>query len=300
MAGQVYIGVSGWRYAPWRGNFYPRGLAQARELHHASRQFNSIELNGSFYSLQRPAFYAQWAAQTPPGFVFAVKGGRYITHMLKLRNAEAALANFFASGLFALGDKLGPILWQFPPNLGFHPEVFEAFLAVLPKTTAAAARIAQGRDQRLQGRELLEPLHRQRLRHAVEVRHASFADPAFIALLRKYKVAWVVADTPQPWPLYEDVTADFVYMRLHGATELYKSRYTGEQLDRWAACIDAWRHGRQPGDARLVSRKAPPAAASRDVYCYFDNTDKRHAPDNARELMARLGVRWGPEAGGTG
>ncbi|HZY18497.1 MAG TPA: DUF72 domain-containing protein [Ramlibacter sp.] len=298
MAGKVYIGVSGWRYEPWRGNFYPRGLAQARELHHASRQFNSIELNGSFYSLQRPASYAAWAEQTPPGFVFAVKGGRYITHMLKLRHAQAALGNFFASGLFALGPKLGPILWQFPPNLGFHPAVFEEFLSALPRTTAAAAKVALGRDHRLKGHELLEPQHRQRLRHAVEVRHPSFVDPAFIALLRRYQVAWVVADTPQPWPLYEDVTADFVYMRLHGATELYKSRYTGEQLDRWAACIDAWRRGGQPQDARLVSFEPPPAAGQRDVYCYFDNTDKLHAPDNARELMERLGLPLTPSAAG--
>ena len=299
MQGQVFIGVSGWRYEPWRGNFYPTGLTQAKELHHASRQFNSIELNGSFYSLQRPSSYAQWAAQTPPGFVFAVKGGRYITHMLKLRNAQAALGNFFASGLFALGDKLGPILWQFPPNFGFHADVFEAFLAALPTTTAAAAMVALQRVARLQGRELLEPQHRQRLRHAVEVRHASFVDPTFIALLRKYKVAWVVADTPQPWPLYEDVTADFVYMRLHGATELYKSRYTGEQLDRWAACIDDWRHGRQPADARLIAPgAAPAAAAARDVYCYFDNTDKLHAPDNARELMERLGMPLAPSPAG--
>jgi uncharacterized protein YecE (DUF72 family) len=298
MAGKVFIGVSGWRYTPWRGNFYPVGLAQARELHHASRHFNSIELNGSFYSLQRPAFYAQWAAQTPPGFVFAVKGGRYITHMLKLRNAQTALGNFFASGLFALADKLGPILWQFPPNLGFHPEVFEAFLAALPTTTDAAAAVAAGHDQRLEGRALLQPLHRQRLRHAVEVRHESFVDPAFIALLRRYKVAWVVADTPQPWPLFEDVTADFIYMRLHGSTELYKSRYTGAQLDRWAACIDAWRNGREPVDARRISPKAAPVRASRDVYCYFDNTDKLHAPDNARELMARLGLPLTPSAEG--
>jgi uncharacterized protein YecE (DUF72 family) len=298
MAGKVFIGVSGWRYTPWRGNFYPGGLAQARELQYASRHFNSIELNGSFYSLQRPAYYAAWAAETPPGFVFAVKGGRYITHMLKLRNAQAALGNFFASGLFALGDKLGPILWQFPPNLGFHADVFEAFLAALPMTTEAAAQVAARRDQRLKGRELLEPLHRQRLRHAVEVRHESFVDPAFIALLRKYKVAWVVADTPQPWPLFEDVTADFVYMRLHGSTELYKSRYTGEQLDRWAACIDAWRHGREPADARRIAPKAAPVRAARDVYCYFDNTDKLHAPDNARELMQRLGLPLTPSAAG--
>ena len=225
MTGKVYIGVSGWRYTPWRGNF-------------------------------------------------------------------------FASGLFALADKLGPILWQFPPNLRFNPDLFEAFFAALPKTTAAAANVAMRRDQRLKGRELLEPVHRQRLRHAVEVRHETFVDPAFITLLRKYRLAWVVADTPQPWPLYEDVTADFVYMRLHGATELYKSRYTGEQLDRWAACIDAWRRGREPQDARLISRERPARADPRDVYCYFDNTDKLHAPDNARELMEKLGLPLTPSGSG--
>jgi uncharacterized protein YecE (DUF72 family) len=295
MAGKVYIGVSGWRYEPWRGNFYPKGLAQARELWHAARHFNSIELNGSFYSLQRPSSYAMWAQQTPPGFVFAIKGGRFITHMRKLRNIEAAMGNFFASGLFALGDKLGPFLWQFPPQMRLDLALFEAFFAALPRTTAAAAKVALQHDHRLKGRQLLEPQHRQRLRHCVEVRHDSFVDPGFIALLRKYNVAWVVADTPNPWPLYEDVTADFVYVRLHGSTELYKSRYTPEQIADWAARIDAWRHGRQPEDARRISKKAPPKRATRDVYCYFDNTDKLHAPDNARELMAALGVAMAPE-----
>jgi uncharacterized protein YecE (DUF72 family) len=128
----------------------------------------------------------------------------------------------------------------------------------------------------------------------VEVRHASFVDPAFIALLRRHNVAWVVADTPEPWPLYEDVTADFIYMRLHGSTELYNSRYTPEEIARWAACIDAWRQGRQPADARLITKKAPPKQGARDVYCYFDNTDKLHAPDNAHELMAAVGLRWQP------
>jgi len=298
MAGKVFVGVSGWRYEPWRGNFYPRGLAQSRELGHAARHFNSIELNGSFYSLQRPSSYAMWAEQTPPGFVFAVKGGRFITHMLKLRNIEAAMGNFFASGLFALRDKLGPILWQFPPQMRFNPELFEAFFASLPKTTAAAAKVARQRDHRLKGRELLEPLHRQRLRHCVEVRHDSFVDPAFIELLRKYGIAWVVADTPNPWPLYEDVTADFVYMRLHGSTELYKSRYTPEQIADWAARIDAWRHGRQPAAARRISKMAPQKREARDVYCYFDNTDKLHAPDNARELMAALGLPLTPSTAG--
>jgi uncharacterized protein YecE (DUF72 family) len=296
MAGKVFIGVSGWRYIPWRGSFYPDGLAQARELWHAARHFNSIELNGSFYSLQRPSSYALWAAQTPPGFVFAVKGGRFITHMRKLRNIEAAMGNFFASGLFALGDKLGPILWQFPPQMRLNLDLFDAFFASLPRTTGAAAAVARQHDHRLKGRQMVDPQdERHRLRHAVEVRHETFVDPAFIALCRRRQVAWVVADIPEPWPIFEDVTADFVYLRLHGAEELYKSRYTPQQIERWAACIEAWRTGGQPSDARLISKRAPPKRAARDVYCYFDNTDKLHAPDNARELMQRLGMALEPD-----
>jgi uncharacterized protein YecE (DUF72 family) len=298
MAGTIRIGVSGWRYTPWRGNFYPEGLTQWRELQYAARIFPSIELNGSFYSLQRPSSYRMWADQTPPGFVFAVKGGRYITHMLKLRNAHIALANFLASGPFELGDKLGPILWQFPPQMRFHPEVFEAFFRLLPRTTGEAAVIARRHDGRLQGRVTTEPLVDRRLRHAVEVRHETFVDPAFVAMLRKYRIAWVVADTPRPWPLFEDVTADFIYMRLHGSTELYNSRYTSEELDRWARLMRDWSEGRQPADARLITPEPPEPLAARDVYCYFDNTDKLHAPDNARELMAKLGlpVPWQPES----
>jgi len=294
MAGKVLIGVSGWRYTPWRGHFYPPGLAQWRELQHASRVFNTLELNGSFYSLQRPSSYAMWAEHTPPGFVFAVKGSRYITHMLKLRNIDVALANFFASGLFELGEKLGPILWQFPPMMRFHPEVFEAFFAMLPNSTHDAAKIALQRDERLQGRESLAPGRNRRIRHAVEVRHDSFVTPEFIRLLRKYRIAWVVADTPKPWPLYEDVTSDFIYMRLHGSTELYNSRYTIEELERWARFIEAWRNGSEPEDARLICPVRARERGGRDVYCYFDNTDKRHAPVNARELMAMLDVTWKP------
>lgn len=292
--GGVYIGVSGWRYEGWRAHFYPAGLPQARELDWSSRIFNSLEINGSFYSLQRPSSYARWAAQTPPGFVFTVKAPRYITHMLRLRNAGAAMANFFASGLFALGDKLGPILWQFPPNLAFDPAVFEAFLEALPHDTTAAGRIARQRDERMHGRELLEPLAHRPLRHAVEVRHESFASAAFIALLRRHRVAWVVADTPLAWPKFEDLTADFTYLRLHGATELYNSRYPADDLAAWAARIRAWREGRQPADARLLSAEPPEPLPARDVFCFFDNTDKRHAPANARELMAGLGIEWAP------
>jgi uncharacterized protein YecE (DUF72 family) len=290
MPGRVHIGVSGWRYEPWRGHFYPRGLAQAKELQYAARVFNSLELNGSFYSLQRPSSYACWAEDTPPGFVFAIKGSRYITHMLKLRNIDAAMGNFFASGLFELGPKLGPFLWQFPPMMRFNADLFEEFFARLPKTTKAAAKIALQRDHRLQGRESLQPDANRRLRHCVEVRHESFVDPAFIALCRKYGVAWVVADTPKPWPLFEDVTSDFIYMRLHGSTELYNSRYSTGELERWAHFIRCWTRGAMPSEARLISKERPGKLASRDVYCYFDNTDKRHAPDNAIELMRMLGM----------
>jgi uncharacterized protein YecE (DUF72 family) len=293
MAGRIRIGVSGWRYPPWRGHFYPAGLAQARELAWAAQVFPSLELNGSFYSLQRPSSYAAWARETPDDFVFAVKGSRYITHMLRLRGIEAALANFFASGLFALGRKLGPILWQFPANFRFDAGLFEAFFRLLPATALQAARLAYGRDERMAGRELLEPPAAMRLRHAVEVRHASFVDPAFVALLRKYRIAWVVADTPNPWPQFDDVTADFVYLRLHGATELYRSRYGPDDLQRWAARIAAWAAGGQAPEARLISSELPPARKSREVFCYFDNTDKRHAPENAQELMRLLDLPVG-------
>jgi uncharacterized protein YecE (DUF72 family) len=222
--------------------------------------------------------------------VFAIKGSRYITHMLKLRGIEAALANFLASGLFELGDKLGPILWQFPPTMRFHPEVFDDFFSILPRTADQAMWIAHAHDERLKDRHSLEPLDDLPLRHAVEVRHESFEDPAFIAMLRRHGIAWVVADTPRPWPLFEDVTADFIYMRLHGSTELYNSRYTSDELERWAACIRAWAKGTQPAHARLIAKEPPPPRPSRDVYCYFDNTDKLHAPDNAQELMEMLGL----------
>jgi uncharacterized protein YecE (DUF72 family) len=170
-AAQVRIGVSGWRYAPWRGGFYPPGLAQVRELAFAARQFPAIELNGSFYSLQRPSSYQRWAAETPNGFVFAVKAPRYITHVLRLRNAQQALANFLASGVLALGAKLGPVLWQLPPSLAFDEPLLDTFLEQLPRDTGAALTLARSREpERMQGREWLEPVEPWRLRHALEVR----------------------------------------------------------------------------------------------------------------------------------
>ncbi|MCM5679515.1 DUF72 domain-containing protein [Schlegelella sp. S2-27] len=289
--GKIYIGISGWRYAPWRGVFYPKGLPQRLELAYASRTAHSIELNGSFYSLQRPQHYEQWHDETPPGFVFAVKGPRYVTHVLRLKGAEQALANFFASGLFKLRDKLGPLLWQFPPSFRFEPQTFDAFLRLLPQNTGQALALARRRDERMKGRACLAIDAERPLRHAVEVRHDSFLDPAFVKLLRRHKVALVVADTAGKWPWREDVTGDFVYMRLHGDQELYASGYSPEALSRWAERMERWARGDQPADARLIDpERAPRPRASRDVYCYFDNDAKVHAPFDAAGLRSALGL----------
>ena len=294
MSANVRIGISGWRYEPWRGVFYPAGLPQRRELEFAARAFSTIEINGSFYSLQRPEFYAAWYGDTPPGFVFAVKGSRFITHMLRLKNAEVALANFFASGILNLREKLGPFLWQFPPNFRFEPDRFEAFLAALPRDTRAMLSIARRRDARLYGRSRLAIDVNRPLRHAVEIRHDSFIDESFVAMLRRHAVALVVADTAGLWPYREDVTASFMYLRLHGDSEIYRSGYGDEALARWAERIRAWASGSQPADARLISSIAPARATARDVYCYFDNDVKVHAPYDAQRLAAMLGILWQP------
>jgi uncharacterized protein YecE (DUF72 family) len=286
--GATYIGISGWRYPPWRGVFYPEGLAQHRELEYASRQLPTIEINGSFYSLQRPENYADWYAATPPGFVFSVKGNRFLTHTLRLRNIDAPVANVLASGMFELREKLGPMLWQFPPNFQFDPERMEHFLSLLPHDTETALEMARHHEPRMEGRASLAIDKKRTLRHAVEIRHESFIDEAFVAMLRKYKVALVVADTAGKWPYYEDISADFMYLRLHGDKELYASGYSDEALARWAARIHAWRTGGQPPDAHLISAKAGPRRASRDVYCYFDNDIKVHAPFDARRLTSLL------------
>lgn len=280
------IGISGWRYTPWRGVFYPKDLAQRRELEFASRQFPTIELNGSFYSLQRPESYQAWYDETPTGFVFAVKGPRFITHMLRLKNIDAPLANFFASGVLALREKLGPMLWQFPPNFRFEPAAFEAFLAMLPSSMEAAARLGRGHDAHLKREPWLQVETNHRMRHAVEIRHESFVDPAFIALLRKYGVGFVVADTAGKFPRYFDVTAPFVYVRLHGDKKLYASGYGDAALADWARRIRAWRRGAQPSSDPRISRVAPAKRSSRDVYVYFDNDMKVKAPRDARSLIA--------------
>jgi uncharacterized protein YecE (DUF72 family) len=285
MKTRAWIGISGWRYAPWRGEFYPPGLPERQELEYAAARFPTIELNGSFYSLQRPEYYARWYEQVPDDFVFAVKGSRYITHMLRLQGVETALANFFASGVLALEHKLGPLLWQLPPTLKLD-ERLEPFLASLPRTTKEAAKLARRHDERVKGRSYLRTGEDRALRHALEVRHPTFATAELVELLRRHDVALVVADTAGRWPFLEDVTADFVYVRLHGDVELYKSGYTAAALERWAARIRGWRDGRKLPETKLLA----PArrARRRDVYVYFDNDVKVHAPYDAMSLAAKV------------
>lgn len=263
------VGISGWTYPPWRGVFYPKGLPHRAELEYASSKLDSIEINGSFYALQKPSSYRSWAENTPDDFVFSVKGGRYITHILRLRNARAALASFFASGVLALGPKLGPMLWQLPPNLPLDPETLDAFLALLP-TTAVEARTLAAETTLEEGRIDLISGGERHLRHAVEARHPSFADPEFVRIARAHGVAVVLADTAGRYPVIREVTADFVYVRLHGDEELYASGYTDEALDRWA------------GELRGHLE------AGRDVYAYFDNDLKVRAPYDAMGLRDRL------------
>lgn len=290
MASDIRIGISGWRYAPWRGVFYPAGLPQRRELEFASRRLGSIEVNGSFYALQRPESYLAWRAEVPEGFVFSVKGGRFVTHMKKLADVEVPLANFFASGVLALGPTLGPVLWQLPPTLGFDPGRLARFFDLLPRTTAAAAELAGRHDERLDDRAWTTTDEDRPLRHVLEVRHASFEDPAFPALLREHGIGLVVADTAGRWPYLEDVTADLVYVRLHGDSELYVSGYDDQALDRWADRVRAWSAGGEPADARRLGPPAPAAPGGRDVYVYFDNDTKVRAPVDAMGLARRLGV----------
>lgn len=276
----IRIGISGWLYPAWRRTFYPTGLPQRRELGYASRTFNSIEINGTFYSLKSPDSFRAWRDETPEDFIFALKGARFITHMKQLLDCETALANFFAQGVLALGHKLGPILWQLPARMPFNEERIERFLALLPRDTAAAGRFARRRDRRIMaGRTLLAPAASTPLRHALEARHESFRDPRFLALLRRAGVALVVSDAPD-WPRFEEITTDFLYLRLHGAHELYSSGYDGAAVDLWAERIGRWARGGRAGKDRGL----------RDVYVYFDNDAKVRAPPDALALAARLGV----------
>jgi uncharacterized protein YecE (DUF72 family) len=262
--------MSGWVYPPWRGEFYPKGVTQKNELSYASSKVTSIEINGSFYATPKPASWASWRDGTPEDFVFSVKGPRLITHLKRLRDIELPLANFLASGVLAMGAKLGPLLWQLPPNLHYDAGLVEAFLARLPRTTGEALAIARGREERMAGQEHLEIDADRPMRHAVEPRSHSFDDPAFAEQLTRHGVAAVLGDNEGRWPRLDWVTAGFAYARLHGDEVLYTSGYDDPALDDWAAWVR--RH----------------LSAGRDAFVYFDNDAKVRAPVDAMGLIRRL------------
>lgn len=283
----IRVGISGWTYEPWRKIFYPSGLVQKRELEYASRKVNSIEINGTFYSMQRPKSYESWYTRTPDDFMFSLKGPKHITHERRLKDVATPVANFLASGLLCLKQKLGPILWQFPPTMPFNPDLFEEFMTMLPHDTLQAAEIAQGHSDWMKDRCYLSAETSYPMRHAIEARHDSFKDPEFVALARKYHIAIVVGDTAGRWPLIEDLTADFVYIRLHGDETIYPDGYTDEALQFWAQRIFTWARGEQPDDARVISPVAP-ALKPRDVFAYADDDTKTNAPRDAMKLWTFL------------
>ena len=275
-SGRAFIGISGYDYKPWRDRFYPPGLPAKRWLEYASRQFNSVELNGTFYSLKSPAVFAKWASEVPRrNFIFALKGGRFITHNLKLRRSETALGNFLASGILALGRLTGPFLWQLPATYSFDAERLDRFMGILPRNSAEAEEVAREHDHRLKRGALTEAAASLSLRHAFEVRHPSYFHEEFYFLLREHGYAFVIADTAGKFPYAEELTTDFVYVRLHGSRQLYVSGYSDDEIEEWASRIHSWTtsHGRARG---------------RDVYVYFDNDAKVHAPRDALRLARRV------------
>jgi uncharacterized protein YecE (DUF72 family) len=274
--------MAGWVFAPWRGSFYPKGLKQKEELGYASRHVGAIEINATFRSFQSPESFGKWAGEVPEDFVFAVKGHQVVTHFKRLVDIEAPLADFFASGLLRLGTRLGPICWQLPDTLKFDAERIEGFLRLLPQDAPAAERLAAGHSGRLRHPPVLEAAGIGQIRHALEVRHESFRDPAFVSLLRQYNTAMVMADTAD-WPL-TDLTADFAYCRLQGPPG--GDHYDEAGLTHWARTLAAWSAGEPPPEAPRITSPAEPRP--RDVFCFFVRTDKEHAPMNAMTMAERV------------
>jgi uncharacterized protein YecE (DUF72 family) len=280
--GRVRVGISGYAYPRWRGAFYPADLPARGWLAYAARTFDSIEINATFYRMATPAAFRRWVEETPSDCRLAVKGSRFITHNLKLARAETALANFYASGVLELGRKTGPFLWQLPPRLRFDAERVTRFLELLPRDSAEAEALARGHDDRVR-EPCLRAAARVRYRHAFEVRHPSFLQPAFYEMLRAHGCALVVADSAGVHPYSEEVTAPFVYVRLHGSRELYVSGYEDAEITVWARRIRTWAVG-----------------LGLDVYAYFDNDAKVHAPRDALRLadaLRRLGIGTGRGTG---
>jgi uncharacterized protein YecE (DUF72 family) len=280
--GKIRLGIAGWVFDEWRGEFYPEGLKQKEELAFASRHLGTIEINSTFYSHQKAQSFANWAAETPEDFVFSVKGHQLITHIKRLKDVELPLANFFASGVLALGRRLGPFCWQLPPNLKYDRDRLEAFVTLLPKDKDALLALAS-KHAGLKNEPFLDVAEVGEVRHAIEVRHESFATPEFIELMRAHDVAVVTADTEQ-WPT-TDVTAGFAYCRLQGAPG--KDEYSEPERDIRAGWLEAWSKGEAPDAPTLVpATKGKP----RDVFAFFVSTDKKHAPRNAMAVMRKLGI----------
>jgi uncharacterized protein YecE (DUF72 family) len=259
----IFVGIGGWNFAPWRGAFYPKGLVQAKELAYASSHLTSIEINSTFYGSQKPETFRKWARETPGGFVFSVKGSRFVTNRRVLTEAGDSIKRFFASGVLELGDRLGPFLWQFTPTKKFDEVDFGAFLELLPR--------------KIGGKEL---------RHVVEVRHESFRDPAFIALLREHAMP-VVFSEHATYPAIADITGDFVYARLQKGKDSVATGYPAPALDQWADRVRLWAKGSAPSDLARVDSKAP-SSAPRDVFVYFIHEGKIRAPAAAMALIERL------------
>lgn len=276
MGSDIRIGISGWTYPDWRGVFYPEAMVIKNELKYASQTFNAIEVNGTFYGLQKPPTFQRWYEETPAGFSFALKAPKYVTHERRLKDVKTPIANFFASGILALKEKLGPILWQLPPNLPLKDDRVEVFLKLLPHNTKDAGKMAEGHSDWLKGRTLLECDESRPLLHALEVRNHSFVSPDFIKLMRDHNVAIVVGDTAGRWPLIEEITSPLVYIRLHGDETIYPDGYTSKALKLWAGKIRDWSN------------------AVNHVYAFCDNDHKIAAPLNAKKLKGLLAVDWSP------
>jgi uncharacterized protein YecE (DUF72 family) len=269
--GKAYVGTSGWKKPQWRGGFYPTGLVQRRELEYVSRRLTSLEINSTFHGLQRPSSFDTWRSETPDDFVFAIKGSQFVTRRPHLKNVRPALADFFASGVLRLDAKLGPLLWQLPAELTFQMDEVERFAALLPhsfdEATALAAEstTVEWVDTGLADRGI---------RHAVEIRNASFVDAGFIELMRANDIAIVHTNGPER-PHLDELTSDFVYARLSSGPDHHAEGYDDETLDEWTARIEGWRTGHPP----------------RDVFVYFNNPagELPHTPFNALRLIERLG-----------
>jgi uncharacterized protein YecE (DUF72 family) len=263
--GRIYVGIGGWNYEPWRGVFYPKGLAQAKELAYAASHLTSIEINATFYGSQKPESFRKWATTVPNGFVFSVKGPRFATNRRVLAEAGDSIKRFFDSGVLELGDRLGPLLWQFAPTKKFDGGDFGKFLELLPMQ-------AGGR----------------RMRHVVEVRHASFRVPEFVALVRGFNIAVVFTDHVTH-PSLADVTADFIYARLQRGEDTITTAYPAKALDAWAGRLKVWAQGKSPDDLpRLDPAGAPKQNAPRDVFAYIIHEGKIRAPAAAMALIERL------------